>query len=313
MARKISISVLILCLVVLAIFITTDIQHIRAFIKPNEKAYETKLKQDILCLMAAYPEHFTDIEQGDDGYVYLVMKSGRKIIYDDKKAKNGEVKIANPDLQDMMEQPYPLEPASKLMDKSFDPGRARVYSLLREVYGESKQQVESNLVNVKIGGSFFQFNQNNHAAEALKAVMQELLPLSQERQEVLACVLPFGGTYNHRYISGTNRLSPHAFGIAIDLAKDNRDYWQWASGSEGQKRLESYPKEIVEIFENNNFIWGGKWGHFDMLHYEYRPEIIMLARYFGSNHDPGVLWYEGAPIEDDLVKGIIEKIDQALR
>jgi hypothetical protein len=30
----------------------------------------------------------------------------------------------------------------------------------------------------------------------------------------------------------------------------------------------------VEIFERHGFIWGGKWGHFDTMHFEYRPEFF---------------------------------------
>ncbi len=99
-------------------------------------------------------------------------------------------------------------------------------------------------------------------------------------QNVRKCLFPCSGTFNYRLISGTNRLSPHAFGIAIDLASDKRDYWKWASKEAGEKRLASYSNELVEIFENNGFVWGGKWSHFDILHFEYRPEIILKARYF---------------------------------
>ena len=28
----------------------------------------------------------------------------------------------------------------------------------------------------------------------------------------------------------------------------------------------------------NGFIWGGKWSEFDLMHFEYRPELILLAR-----------------------------------
>ena len=36
----------------------------------------------------------------------------------------------------------------------------------------------------------------------------------------------------------------------------------------------SYPQEIVDIFEKHGFIWGGKWSHFDLMHFEYRPELL---------------------------------------
>ena len=34
------------------------------------------------------------------------------------------------------------------------------------------------------------------------------------------------------------------------------------------------PKEIVDIFERHGFIWGGKWYHYDTMHFEYRPELL---------------------------------------
>jgi hypothetical protein len=30
----------------------------------------------------------------------------------------------------------------------------------------------------------------------------------------------------------------------------------------------------VEIFERHGFIWGGKWFHYDTMHFEYRPEML---------------------------------------
>lgn len=141
--------------------------------------------------------------------------------------------------------------------------------------------------------------------------MKELIPLAKQRRDIGACVYPLSGTYNYRTIAGTGRLSPHAFGNTIDLARDKRDYWRWATPEEGRKRLLSYPKEIVEIFEKNNFVWGGKWNHFDILHFEYRPEIILKAKYFGNSNE-NAKWYDGAPIDEASVKSAIEKIDKAL-
>jgi hypothetical protein len=36
------------------------------------------------------------------------------------------------------------------------------------------------------------------------------------------------------------------------------------------------PQEIVDIFERHGFIWGGKWYHYDTMHFEYRPELTGL-------------------------------------
>lgn len=278
----------------------------------NNNGYNTTMKQDLLCLMIAYPEYITNIEE-KNGYVYLVMKSGKKLLYDDKAKKNPQEKLANPDLQDTLEQIYLLTPIKNIMKTDFDPGRARSYGLLTEVYGSSKKVIESNLTKVKVGYNNYQFNKSNNASNSLQAIMKEVMPLSQTNPNVRRCFLPCSGTFNYRVISGTSRLSPHAFGIAIDLASDKRDYWKWASKEAGEKRLGSYSFELVTIFEKNGFVWGGKWSHFDILHFEYRPEIILKSRYFTDNVAFKKSWYEGAPIQQVDIKNTIQKIDALIK
>lgn len=274
--------------------------------------YTNTMKRDLLCLMMAYPEYVKDITRTEDDKVYLIMKSGRKVLYDDKKNKNFEEKLAYTDLQDMLEQVYPLNMPDKIAEKNFDPGRFRSYPILEEVYGDSRAKVEANLKIVNVGYHRYQFNTNNCAADSLQAAMADLLPMCKSSPKINAFLFPASGTYNYRLIAETNRLSPHSFGTAIDLARDKRDYWQWASRSEGEKRLESYSKELVEVFEKHNFVWGGKWSHFDILHFEYRPEIILKAKYFSEKCSSEKKWYEGAPCEESIVKGYIDKINRVI-
>ena len=40
----------------------------------------------------------------------------------------------------------------------------------------------------------------------------------------------------------------------------------------------TYPAAIVKAFEDEGFIWGGKWHEYDLMHFEYRPELICKAR-----------------------------------
>lgn len=276
----------------------------------TEKDYETQMKQDILILMLAYPEHIVNVEKSNDK-VFCVTKSGRKILYDDKIEKSYEQKLANPDLQDMLEQNYPLEKNNTLMDKNFDPGRIRHYELFNEVYGNSKREIEKNLTNLKYGYTNYQFNSQNNANTSLEAALKEIIPLAKSRNDVGAILYPASGTYNYRVIAGTGRLSPHSYGIAIDLKSDKKDYWKWSSKEQGEKRLSEYPKELVEAFERNNFIWGGKWNHFDILHFEYRPEIILKARCF-NDWEQDKKWYENSYLEEKEIKKYIDKIEAAL-
>ncbi|SKC92152.1 M15 family metallopeptidase [Maledivibacter halophilus] len=278
----------------------------------SDNSYDVTMKRDLLCLMMAYPEHIIDIEKSKNNEVYIVLKSGKKILYDDKRNKNNNEKLVNPDLQDMMEQLYPLEDINGLVDTDFNPGRIRVYSLLKEVYGKSSGQVESNLENVKIGYKYYPFNKVNKGSSSLKNVMKEIAAIAENKENIYSFVYPPSGTFNYRYISGTNRLSPHSFGIAVDLKRDKRDYWKWASREEGEKRLISYSKDLVRVFEKNNFIWGGKWGHFDILHFEYRPELILKARYFSKKPALGNPWHDGINSSDTNIKKYISIINEKL-
>ncbi|MBE6062642.1 MAG: M15 family metallopeptidase [Clostridium butyricum] len=269
------------------------------------------MKQDLLILMMAYPEYITNIEKDDYGNVYVVMKSGKKFIYDDKKNKTSETKINNPDLQDILEDIYPLNKDDKIPPKSFNPGRCRNYDFLNEVYGCSKSAIEKNLVNIKLGYPSCQFNSHNNANICLEAALKEIIPLAKNRSDISNLLYPGCGTYNYRVIAGTSKLSPHSYGIALDLNTDKRDYWKWCSDTSAESRLKEYPAELVTAFENNNFIWGGKWGHFDIMHFEYRPEIILKAKYF-SNWNKNNTWYMGVPENNEQIKKYIDTIENSL-
>jgi hypothetical protein len=315
--KRILICIFLLSAIFVTIFLIikhkpiTIIEHKYPNIVFNE--YNSIMKRDILCLMMAYPEYITDVKRLSDGNIYIIMKSGKRILYDDKKTKTYDEKLNNPDLQDMMVQVYPLNDLNRLSLENFDPGRFRVYDLFHEVYGSSKHQIESKLTQVKFGSSNLSFNKNNNASDALKRVNSELEVLAKNQRKIASFAFPSSGTFNYRLIAGTKRLSEHSFGIAIDLAAVRKDYWQWASRKEGEKRLNSYPQSIVKVFENNNFIWGGKWGHFDLMHYEYRPEMILKAKYFSIKPVSGKSWFYGTPNNNARVNKYVDLIENRLQ
>lgn len=273
--------------------------------------YDVVMKQDILILMMAYPEHISGLEKAEDGQVFVVMESGKKILYDDKHNKDLSQKIDNADLQDILEDIYPLTMIDKLLEIDRDPGRFRNYPLLNEVYGGSEREVSSKLIGVPAPYKNYQFSKSNKAAESLKTAMEELKKISESNGAVAGLINPVNGTFNYRVISGTGKLSPHAYGIAIDINSNPSDYWKWATREIGEKRMLSYPKELVETFEKNNFVWGGKWGHFDILHFEYRPEIIIKAKYFGNQCTSEANWFGEVP-RDEKVNEYISIIESVL-
>ena len=94
--------------------------------------------------------------------------------------------------------------------------------------------------------------------------------------------------FNYRNVAGTNTRSYHGYGLAVDLTPRSyagkSPYWRWAMDTTDQwwaipyERRWMVPLSIVTAFEHHGFVWGGKWLFFDTMHFEYRPEILLLAK-----------------------------------
>jgi uncharacterized protein YceK len=277
----------------------------------TETEYSITLKRDILVLMIAYPDYVAGVEMIENE-ACLVMRSGKRILYDDKKTKTFDEKITDADIQDMLETIYPLTEINALMSTDVDPGRSRAYSFFEEIYGDSKAVISKKLVSVDFGDEHLPFNKEAGAAAALASAAVGAAGLVIDQPQIVDYLYPTSGTFNYRVIAGTNRLSPHAFGIAIDLRSSPDGYWRWASPAEGEKLIKKYPQDLVRLFEKNGFIWGGKWNHFDLFHFEYRPEIIIKAKYFAEEIDITKPWYQGTNFACESVSEIIAQIDRSL-
>jgi len=112
----------------------------------------------------------------------------------------------------------------------------------------------------------------NGVDRKLAAVSRELDALVARKPEMKKYLVPLGGTFKWRTIAGTKRLSVHSFGAAIDINVKYSAYWRWNKGS--YRYRNRIPLDIVKIFERHGFIWGGKWYHYDTMHFEYRPELL---------------------------------------
>ena len=84
-------------------------------------------------------------------------------------------------------------------------------------------------------------------------------------------------TFSWRKIKGTNRLSAHSFGIAVDINTAYGNYWKWTEESANGLLIykNKIPIEIIKIFKKYGFIWGGKCYHYDTIQFEYRPELLL--------------------------------------
>ena len=223
-------------------------------------------------LMQSYPGFIAGVKNN-----YILYKDGSKEIFDDKKQKSFNELLKNSDLEDTLKQEYPFGKNSfKQPDYMHDPGRFRNYELLRKMYGSTRGQVEKNLTYIKwmpkTINRTIMVTRINGVDKKLTAISNEFDDLPKEMKKYVA---PLGGTFKWRYIKGTHRLSTHSFGIAIDINTQYSDYWRWNKNLKYKNRI---PKKIVEIFEKHGFIWGGRWYHYDTMHFEYRPELLVKQR-----------------------------------
>lgn len=187
------------------------------------------------------------------------------IPYDDGATKTDAARIENADIEDTFAVVYPRLAPLPTQAPTEDPGRARSEPLLKWLYGHDARAVESHLTRVDVFGTKLAVHQR--VAGPLSRVLEHLAPV-RERSDIRTVFSAMGGTYNPRTIAGTDRLSAHAFGIAIDLNTAVSRYWRSAATYKNE-----IPREVVEAFESEGFIWGGRWHHFDTMHFEYRPEL----------------------------------------
>ena len=228
-------------------------------------------------LMAAYPGIVKSVDGND-----IVFSDGTKLPIDDGKGlKSAADWLENPDIKDMFRYAYPAGAASSEPAKDFDPGRARNEAFLTKVYGDCRKGgVDKDLVSIvwmpKKYGHKLKFTRINGAAGHLKAVSEDLDRLPARYNVDL---FPTAGTFNCRVVAGTKAISAHSFGIAIDIALKHSSYWRWFLNKSGKpgaviKYRNAIPLQIVDVFERHGFIWGGRWNHFDTMHFEYRPELL---------------------------------------
>jgi len=150
--------------------------------------------------------------------------------------------------------------------------------------GLGRSEIESQIERIDFLGAKISIHQD--IIGALKRVEAEIRKWSGGR-DFIASIGYIGG-YSWREIAGTQRMSYHSWGLAVDIQPKKLNgkaiYWLWE-----QQRNENWmliplenrwspPLRVIEIFEKEGFIWGGKWPFYDNMHFEYRPELHEFTR-----------------------------------
>lgn len=232
----------------------------------------TPIPRALTCLKQAYPKHICKVEPN-----HIVLCDGTRMIYDDGKVRQShEEKLNTPSLKDAMSFIYPIgEHFPVPLAKNQDPGRIRYTPLFKKIYGDSGKAVRSKtrVIRWAPSGQRLRVSSVYDVHKKMEAVGKALAKLPKKYKKF---VTQSSGTFVWRYVKGTKRRSLHSFAIAIDIGVKHSYYWNWTKPNADGVYLykNTMPIEVVKIFEKHGFIWGGKWYHFDTMHFEYRPELL---------------------------------------
>lgn len=150
---------------------------------------------------------------------------------------------------------------------------------------DTRARLESHLTRI----SFLRHKANVHErmVAPLARVEKRVFELAKADGDVEAFLagLKSNDSYLWRRIAGTKRKSFHSLGIALDLLPKSQGgkhiFWSWAKERHPDdwmliplKNRWMPPASVIEAFEAEGFIWGGKWSIWDNMHFEYHPELI---------------------------------------
>jgi hypothetical protein len=188
--------------------------------------------------------------------------------------------VRHASVRDMFRLVYPAGQPPSVPAVNFDPGRFRSKALFDHLYGDChKGEVEPRLEAVTwlpaSWGHTLMVTRVNGIAARFREVSAEIERLPPP---IRRGAYPSAGTYVCRGVADAGQPSMHAYGAAIDLNLDVSDYWMWQNGGRSPLSRSRMPREIIDIFERHGFIWGGRWYHYDTMHFEYRPELLPLSR-----------------------------------
>jgi hypothetical protein len=232
----------------------------------------TSIAASIDDLIRAYPDALASFDGSS-----LIWRDGTRMpVGNERPDKSMEEQLRNGSIRDQLRLPYSAGAAFLPLPEQ-DPGRVRNRAFFDKMYGDCRVgQVVPALVPVvwlpKTWGHVLRITSVNGVARQLAAISRELDELPAEDKKY---VYPPGGTYACRSVADTGQTSMHAWGAAIDINPALSDYWLWRrpTGS-GPVYVRSVPPDVVAVFERHGFIWGGRWMHFDTMHFEFRPELL---------------------------------------
>ncbi len=156
---------------------------------------------------------------------------------------------------------------------------------------ETRHSSETHLRSMTLWGK--SLNVNRMVGEVVDRVEAKVYELAETDAEVAEFLRTLGRCwgYNWRQIRDAPTKSFHSYGIALDILPRGWEkkivYW----GYEKQKGNADWmmipladrwlpPPAVVKAFEDEGFIWGGRWEIWDNMHFEYHPELLLASKIY---------------------------------
>lgn len=249
----------------------------------------------------AYPALITDVIKGESDWI-IKFKNGKSYYWADGKIlPESELKSSDKYI------PYSIYPYNKngrspelytkeKIEKLREQGRKTAPQnvvrsehdgLYKELYGvTTRNSVKRKLVNKKFLG--FKIKVHKIIGKKISSIDLKIRELAKSDREVSSFIKNLSDVqcFHWRKIAGVERKSRHSFGLAVDILPENYRkkivYWGWEKDTNNdwmlipQSSLWVPPDSVVRAFLAEGFIWGGHWDTFDTIHFEYRPELLVL-------------------------------------
>ncbi len=271
---------------------------------PPENAAQMALMPELERLQAAYPTAVFTAEQDEEGadWILTIISEGRetrlfradgRFLTEAQAAAPGNYRRLLYTYNRILADPADFAPEQLERVRNFGSAENRRtapvsgMAFFDAIYDTAtRRSTEANLVTQPFLGK----NPRVHRliAPRLNRAQERILELAKTDSSVRAFTENIGTIegYHWREIRDTSGRSFHSLGLAIDILPRNAGgkaiYWNWERNAGNERwmltplsRRWMPPEAVIDIFEEEGFIWGGKWGIWDNMHFEYRPELLV--------------------------------------
>lgn len=261
--------------------------------------YSEKAPEIFIALLLAYPDKVQGIEKHEGDWSILI--NNQRLYWADGRILPHELLGDKQRYRPYRFHPYPVQlpPIRQLNPEERERIDAvitlqesrqdlRNQELFKSLWGMNTfAESEDTVKSIRFLGKKTRVHPD--LIDKLQAVENRILQAASINPAVQKWIdnLSSADAYVWRKIAGSANRSMHSFGIAIDLIpkkyRGKNIYWRWSKLRYPEWWLVPYderyspPQEVIDAFEAELFVWGGKWLFFDQIHFEYRPEYYFIG------------------------------------